>query len=145
MFSYFFRIKNDKSGLINSASFQLCYLSISTITNSFIIFLSTFIVTFSPYLFLDKYNILWFEINDFKVFSCTSLLNLLFDFSKWVIDAFCLGDKLKFANHSSKPNCYAKVSPNTLVMRRCQTCPLIFAHWTPLWNCQNNWTTVLIV
>ncbi|RDX74607.1 Histone-lysine N-methyltransferase EZA1, partial [Mucuna pruriens] len=35
--------------------------------------------------------------------------NVDLDKIKWVIDVCRLGDKLKFANHSSKPNYYAKV------------------------------------
>ncbi|OAY48766.1 histone-lysine N-methyltransferase EZ2 isoform X2 [Manihot esculenta] len=30
-------------------------------------------------------------------------------FSKYVLDAYCKGDELKFANPSSNPNCYAQV------------------------------------
>ncbi|KAG2376088.1 Histone-lysine N-methyltransferase [Vigna angularis] len=40
---------------------------------------------------------------------CGNMNILLGQKERWVIDAHRLGDKLKFANHSSKPNCYAKV------------------------------------
>ncbi|TKY61705.1 Histone-lysine N-methyltransferase EZ3 [Spatholobus suberectus] len=46
-----------------------------------------------------------------KLYDCinTSFLFNLNDQASWVIDAYQLGDKLKFVNHSSKPNCYTKV------------------------------------